>query len=59
MAETPRFDLSDLKVEDLFVTSVDSLESLSEGHGMTELAASSHYSCSSSLNNFVADDDLV
>ena len=58
MSESTMYDLSDLAVESVFVKSMGVMEHLTEGHGMTELAASSAYCTTTSTPSFVDDDDL-
>ena len=59
---TALFDLSDLVVTTIDVTSVDTVdyEHLTDGHAMTELAGSSGCGlCQRSSASFVGEDDLV
>lgn len=56
------FDLSELAVASISVTSVDSIEfeHLTDGHAMTELAGSSGCGrCQPSSTTFAAEDDLI
>jgi len=55
------FDLSELAVASISVTSVDSIdfEHLTDGHAMTELAGSGCGRCQASSTTFAAEDDLI